>query len=77
MSEVLTFKLRKFQILFNMPDKDVIRLHKTRSDKIDINIDGKHGTAILEATTKRSAENKLLRIFPDSVIIQTTYLHEI
>ena len=72
MNNIVTFRLRKFQVLFNLPDQNIIRVNKHKSDSVNIQINGNHGTALVEASTKLSAEKKVLKVFPDSKIIQTT-----
>lgn len=69
MGEVVDFELRNYNVLFNLPDQKIIHLRKRSNDNVTITIDGDHGTAMLQATTKRAAEARLKRIFPDCIIV--------
>jgi hypothetical protein len=69
MSNIVTFKPRTFNVLFNLPDEKIIHMIKRGSDEVAIQIDGEHGTATLKATTKHAAEKKIKSIFPTCIII--------
>lgn len=70
MGQVVDFAMRDYAVLFNLPDQKIIHLRKRSSDDVHIIIDGEHGTANLKATTKRAAEAKLKKIFPDCIVVE-------
>lgn len=76
MTNIIEFKLRKFEVLFMLPLDKIIKLRKTRYDDITIRMSGNTGTARINATTAGSANKCLAKVLPDSKIISTVCLKD-
>jgi hypothetical protein len=72
---VIEFKLKSYKVLFRLPkDNKIIMFRKNKDDNFEILLDGDYGTAHIKTTTKKSAEKKVLKMFPNSIIVQVITL---
>jgi hypothetical protein len=73
MNNVINFSTNiSYKVLFNLPDDKVIEVHKTAQDNFDLEISQGKGVAYIRASGKKSAANKIQKVFPSAEIIEAT-----
>ncbi len=61
----------EFRVLFNLPNDKVVHVHKSARNELEVDIKDGHGIAIVKATGKHRAANKVKQVFPSAEIIET------
>ena len=75
MNNVIDFpKDIDYKVLFNLPKGKVIQLRKSPEDDFSLEISGNHGTAILKASGKSSATDKVQKVFPSCEIVEVNQM---
>tara|TARA_Y100000389_G_C17195288_1_gene380890 strand:+ start:265 stop:495 length:231 start_codon:yes stop_codon:yes gene_type:complete len=76
MSNILDFPTGlKYKVLFNLPTGKVLKINKGPDDDFDVTISGGHGEAVVPASGKTGATNKIQKVFPTCEIVEVEPIH--
>jgi len=71
MNNVIDFpKNIDYKVLFNLPTGKVLKINKGPDDDFDVSISGGHGEAVVPASGKTGASNKIQKVFPTCEIVE-------
>ena len=59
-----------YKVLFNLPKDKVLRINKGPNDDFDVSISGGYGEAVVPASGKTGASNKIQKVFPTCEIVE-------
>ena len=59
-----------YKVLFNLPKGKVLKINKGPDDDFDVSISGGHGEAVVPASGKTGASNKIQKVFPTCEIVE-------